>query len=117
MGPQEFNTYTGQVSSDNGPTLLKPVPGTAPSPPESAVGLWVQRISAIVYVMFCIEIGLLLAVLPWTRVWTENSIVIAYPWLREILQQNFVRGLVTGIGVLDVWLGIWEAVHYREKKT
>jgi hypothetical protein len=26
-----------------------------------------------------------------------------------------VRGIVTGLGILDLWLGISEAVHYREK--
>lgn len=115
MGPQDFNTYTSPVPPENGPALVKPAP--EPTVQESAVALWVHRISLIVYVMFCIEIGLLLAVLPWTRVWTDNSIVVAYPWLRQFLQQNFVRGVVTGLGLLDIWLGIWEAVHYREQKT
>lgn len=69
------------------------------------------------YVVFCIWIGVVIAALPWTRVWTDNSIVVSYPGLRSILQLNFVRGLVTGIGLLDLYLGVWEAVHYRELKA
>jgi hypothetical protein len=25
-----------------------------------------------------------------------------------------VRGVITGIGLVDVWIGIWEAVHYKD---
>lgn len=57
---------------------------------------------------------MLLAVLPWTRLWTDNSILIGMPKLRAFLEINFVRGAVTGIGLLDIWLGIWEAVHFRD---
>ncbi len=57
---------------------------------------------------------MLLAVLPWTPVWVNNGLVIAYPLLKSILQQNFVRGLVTGFGLIDIWIGIWEAVHYKD---
>lgn len=76
---------------------------------------WLRRLSLVVYVAFCIEIGMLLIVLPWTQVWTENSLLLNRPELKGFLQQGFVRGVVTGFGILDLWLGISEAVHYREK--
>jgi hypothetical protein len=28
--------------------------------------------------------------------------------------QNFVRGLVSGLGLVDIWMGVAEAVRYRE---
>jgi hypothetical protein len=92
----------------------------APAPkPERAANItpvWVQRVWLIMFVMFCIELGMLLAVLPWTRVWTESSLLYDHPALRAFVQQNFVRGAVTGLGLVDIWIGIWEAVRYREKK-
>ena len=78
--------------------------------------VWMQRVWLVVFVMFSIELGMVLAVLPWTRVWNENSLMYAYPTLRAILQRDFVRGAITGLGLLDIWIGIWEAVHYRERK-
>ncbi|HWR36239.1 MAG TPA: hypothetical protein VN622_10255 [Clostridia bacterium] len=109
-----------------GPTLLPPnvVPPNPASPENvesggnknSRASVWAHRLSLVVYVVFCVEVGMLLAILPWTRVWTENSLLIGFPVLKQFLLQNFVRGIVTGIGLLDVWLGIWEAVHYRENK-
>jgi hypothetical protein len=32
------------------------------------------------------------------------------------MQSNFTRGLFTGLGLIDIWLGIWEAAHYRDIK-
>jgi hypothetical protein len=76
---------------------------------------WLRRLSLVIYVAFCIEVGMLLIVLPWTQVWTENSLLLSRPELKAFLQLGFVRGAVTGFGILDLWLGISEAVHYREK--
>ena len=85
-----------------------------PPPQASRTGLWLHRLSLIIFVIFCIELGMLLTVLPWTRIWTDNSLISARPALRALVQDNFVRGIVTGIGLVDIWIGIWEAVHYRD---
>jgi hypothetical protein len=81
------------------------------------VAIWIDRVALVIRVVFYIELGMLLAVLPWTRLWTENGLVASMPKLRDILQMNFIRGLVTGVGLVDVWVGIWEAVRYRETKA
>ena len=50
--------------------LENPAPAPPPEPvPESAAEMpvWLQRIFVGVYVLFCIELGLVLIVLPWTR--------------------------------------------------
>jgi hypothetical protein len=95
--------HTGETASASGA-------GSADEAPR-----WLRRLSLVIYVAFCIEVGMLLIVLPWTTVWTENSLLLTRPELKAVLQQGFVRGIVTGLGILDLWLGISEAVHYREK--
>ena len=60
---------------------------------------------------------MLLIVLPWTLAWTQNSLILHYPNLRDFLGLNFVRGLASGLGIVDIWVGIWEAVHYRESEA
>jgi hypothetical protein len=74
----------------------------------------VQRIWLVVFVLFCLEVGIILTALPWTRIWTENSLLLGYPQIREFLMHNFVRGLVSGLGLVDIWMGVAEAVRYRE---
>lgn len=100
-----------------------PSPGPGPqlvaqesSNPPSSVAIWIDRLGLVIRVVFYIELGMLLTVLPWTRLWTNNSLVIDLPRLNAVLQMNFIRGLATGVGLVDIWIGIWEAVRYRERK-
>ncbi len=76
--------------------------------------IWSHRLSLVVLVVFCIELGMLLSILPWTTVWNQNTFLVAHPALRSFAQNNFVRGIATGLGLVDIWIGIWEAVHYRD---
>jgi hypothetical protein len=79
--------------------------------------VWLARLMMVVFVAFCIEVGLILVAVPWVpRLWHENSLLLGYPALRAFLANDFVRGAVTGIGLLDLWLGVYEAVHYRDPK-
>lgn len=79
--------------------------------------VWMARSMMIVFVAFCIEVGLVMITAPWVpHLWNENSLLAAYPDLRAFLAHNFVRGAVTGVGILDIWLGIYEAVHYHDPK-
>jgi hypothetical protein len=96
------------------PVESKPVASAPPEAKVSRTNLWLHRLSLVIFVIFCIELGMLLAVLPWTRIWTENSLLARHPGWRALVQDNFVRGIITGIGLVDVWIGIWEAVHYRD---
>lgn len=107
-----FSTPSGPEQL--GPQVVKP--SESPAAPSSPVAIWIDRIGLVIKVVFYIELGMLLAILPWTRVWTDNSLILGYPTFRALLQQNFVRGIVTGIGLVDIWIGIWEAVHYRDRR-
>ena len=82
---------------------------TAPAP------VWLQRLSLIVLVLFCVYIGALMVVLPWLpRYWDQNTWLLAHPALRSVLQQGWARGLLSGFGLLDIWIGLSEAFHYRD---
>jgi hypothetical protein len=94
-------------------------PGTASFQNQgslSAKALWLRRLTLALFVVVCVEVGLVLVVFPWTHVWTDNALLIRNVTLRSLAMHNFVRGLVTGLGLINVWMGIWEAVHYREPK-
>ena len=84
--------------------------------PEPPLPVWMQRACLVIYVLFCLEVGLLLALVPWTQVWTRNTYSLPFDWLRTLAQSGFARGTVTGVGLIDIWLGIWEAVQYRDER-
>ncbi len=77
--------------------------------------VWLLRIRALLFVTLCATFGVLLIILPWTPKWTDNPLLLSRPGLREVLSNGFVRGLCSGLGVLDLWLGFWEAIYYHEK--
>jgi len=70
----------------------------------------------VVEIGIAIWAGLLVMVLPWTRLWTENPLLADWRFLKFLLNHNFVRGMISGIGLVDVWIAISDAMHYRDLK-
>lgn len=103
----------------NSTNLENPPHSTTPEPvPEHAAEMpvWLQRVFMVVYVLFCIELGLVLLTLPWTRFWFSDGWLAQWPAFQRLVQQGFVRGAVSGLGLVDIWLGILEAVRYRDRR-
>ena len=59
----------------------------------------------LLYIAFFLEVGLLLVVLPWSGFWDRNYFAMTWPPLRELLTNNFVRGAVTGLGLVNLYAG------------
>lgn len=88
---------------------------TPPADSMDVAPVWLQRMSLVVLVIFCFYIGGLLVIAPWNRQWwVENNWLMAHPALDSIAQRGWVRGLVSGIGLMDIWIGISEMIHYRD---
>jgi hypothetical protein len=116
-------SFDSQVSSDGAGAPLSPPlePFAAERAPEpatrSVAPVWLQRLSLFVLVLFCVYLGVLVMVLPWwTRVWDQNAFIRSRPALAAVLHTGAMRGLISGLGVLDIWIGISEAVHYRDHR-
>ena len=82
--------------------------------PVSTLQRWVYRSSVFLFVLLSATAGVLLMILPWTPEWTDNYLLLSFPWLRTFFSSGFFRGLCSGLGLLDIWIGFWEALHYRE---
>jgi len=125
------------VTADSNPPLQQVPPsslgaqpdGTASSanalqsPPQDPAAarytrteLWLHRILVLLFVFLCAVAGVLLVILPWRPEWTDNHLLFAHPGLRAFVANGFVRGLCSGLGVIDIWIGFCEAVHYHEEK-
>ena len=66
-----------------------------------------NRLLALAFILFCFEIGLFLVFVPWSTLWDHNVILLYLP-VRGLLLNNFVRGAVSGLGVVDLCLGLGE---------
>jgi hypothetical protein len=76
--------------------------------------LWAQRLLLGIEVAISVWTGILVLVLPWTSLWTENPLLSTVPGLKLALNFTFVRGLISGVGVVDIWIGVADALHYRD---
>lgn len=84
---------------------------------ESVAPVWLQRLSLVMLVLFCVYLGILVAIMPWwPRVWDENIFINSHPALAAFLHNGAVRGIISGLGLIDIWIGISEAIHYRDHR-
>ncbi|PYS48684.1 MAG: hypothetical protein DMG13_25000 [Acidobacteria bacterium] len=82
-----------------------------------------SRLLAVAFILFCFEIGLFLVFVPWSALW-ENNVLLTYSTsLRGLLLNNFFRGAVSGLGVVDVALGLgelgrfWKTIKIPNRST
>jgi hypothetical protein len=97
-------------------------PGDAPSPAIEAPSQpritppgpgWFQRLSSVLFIIFCFELGLFLLIYPWTSGWADNYFAWAVPdsvqttW-HAFWDNQYVRGCVSGVGVVNLWIAVAE---------
>jgi hypothetical protein len=82
-----------------------------------------NRLLAVAFILFCFEIGLFLVFVPWLALWDNNVLLTYSIVLRGLLLNNFVRGAVSGLGVVDIVLGLgelgrfWKSVKVVNRST
>ncbi len=103
------------IQTESGLEVVTP-PGPEPISALPSEPLWAQRLKLVIFVLFSVELGMFLVILPWLPVWQHNGLIADHPAFRHVFQHLFTRGAVSGLGLIDIWIGIWSAVQYREKK-
>jgi hypothetical protein len=79
------------------------------------------KLTIIFFILICFEIGILLVILPWvpSPSWNENYLLVLaadkmhWPWLALAMKSGYARGAVSGLGVMNIMLGIWEIVNFK----
>ncbi|HEX6097775.1 MAG TPA: hypothetical protein VF432_15720 [Thermoanaerobaculia bacterium] len=66
---------------------------------------------ALFFALYCLEAGLFFTVVPWTRIWTMNSLLHDSVAIAVFADNPFVRGFVSGIGVLHLIYGVRELMR------
>ncbi len=85
-----------------------------------------SRLSVIFYIILCLEIGIVLTVLPWVphgwlglSDWSNNYFLLlaahkAGYGVQRFVASGWVRGAVSGIGILNLGMGVWELINFRQ---
>jgi len=80
------------------------------------------KLTIVFFILICFEIGILLVILPWvpSPSWNENYLLVLaadkmqWPWLAIAMKSGYARGAVTGIGLLNILLGVWEIINFKK---
>jgi hypothetical protein len=94
------------------------LPVSLPNPPGPT---WFQRLSSVLFIIFCFELGLFLLIYPWTDAWADNYFSVAAPdrvqgaW-RELWNNTYVRGGVSGLGLVNVWIAVAEVFQLFSRR-
>lgn len=85
------------------------------------------KLSVIFYIILCLEIGIFLTVLPWwpqgmlgLSDWGNNYFLLyaarktGYYGLQAVVASGWVRGAVTGVGLLNLGIAFWEIINFKQ---
>jgi hypothetical protein len=85
------------------------------------------KLSVIFYIILCLEIGIVLTLLPWIPQGTlglsdwGNNYFLLYAarktglyGLQTVVASGWMRGAVTGVGLLNVGIAFWEIFHFKQ---
>jgi len=62
----------------------------------------------LLLVAFFLEVGFALLLVPWSSFWDRNYFAESVPVLHAAITNDFVRGAVSGLGLLNVIAGVVE---------
>jgi len=82
------------------------------------------RLTVIFYIILCLEAGIVLTFLPWMHPfglsdWGDNFFLVyvaqktGLHGLQQAIASGWVRGAVTGLGLVNFGLAFWEIAHFQ----
>ena len=83
----------------------------------------VEKLTVIFFIILCLLLGFYLILSPWDTIfgnWGDNYLLAfvvdkaGIPALQQTVSSNWVRGAVTGLGVLNLIIAFWEAAHFNQ---
>jgi len=87
-----------------------PQPGPAPTEPRRLPHALVV-LETVLFVIVRLYVGVLVVLLPWRAIWTTNAWIMHWPEVANFLAHGWVRGLVSGIGLLNIWIALRVLFH------
>ena len=97
-----------------------PDPDSQPESPirEQAphrVPRWLERLELFLRVLLRMYIGLAICYAPWSHnFWDQNPIFLQSTALMDFVRLGAVRGIVSGLGLLNLWIAFQDAIRRRD---
>jgi hypothetical protein len=86
-----------------------------------------SKLTVLFYIFLCLEVGIMLTFLPWIPQgffglsdWGNNYFLVylvsktGSQGLQQAVASGWVRGAVSGLGVLNLLIAVWEITHFSQ---
>ena len=94
-----------------------PLPQVSVAPPPTAYPQpeyrWYHKLSALIFILFCMELGAFLLFFPWTEYWDHNFFSALVPEWHYFWGNSYVRGAISGLGVVNFYIAFLEVLRLR----
>jgi hypothetical protein len=92
------------------PSQSAPVPAPLDSPQR--IPYWLQQAEKFLRVIVRLYLGLLVCIAPWyPPAWDANPLFMSSPWLLDFITHGAVRGMVSGLGLLNLYIALRDAIR------
>lgn len=92
----------------------EPTPGS--SHPPQRIPHWLVRTELHLRVLLRMYIGLAICYAPWSQLfWDQNPLFVRYPTLAIYAANGAVRGIISGLGLLNIWIALQDAIRHRNE--
>ena len=71
----------------------------------------------MLFIALLLETGLLLVLIPWSAFWDQNYLARVVPGLGALIINNYVRGAVSGLGLVNMWSALAELADLVSSRT
>lgn len=88
----------------------------------------VEKLTVIFFIILCLLLGFYLTLLPWVSFgvigdWGDNYLLAflaersGFPIVHDAIASTWFRGAVTGLGVVNLMIALWEMGHFKQSVT
>ena len=119
-----------EFTSSSMPNNPAPTPDVTLTPNESApsedvpvsghsqprIPHWLMRTELYLRVLLRMYIGLAICYAPWSQLfWDQNPLFVQFPTLAIYAANGAVRGIISGLGLLNIWIALQDAIRHRNE--
>ncbi|MGD0832637.1 MAG: hypothetical protein ABR907_17020 [Terracidiphilus sp.] len=96
-------------------SISQPAPEQSTGKAPQRIPRWLERVELYLRVLLRMYIGLAVCYAPWSKMfWDQNPLFVHYPTLSIYAANGAVRGLVSGLGLLNLWIAFQDALRHRD---
>jgi hypothetical protein len=88
-----------------------------PEAPPARAASWSHRLGALLFILFCFEIGVFLLVFPWLDPWQNNWLADLSPLMAGLWSSPFFRGALSGLGFVNIYISLLEVLRHNKSRS